>query len=92
MDGQDELQSLIDQISHTEACCEVDEYINGEDDMPVCMEYDNDWEDHFFAGLNPNSDTSLPEDLSLQENPNEEEEEFDLEPPPQKIRCLGIFG
>ena len=28
----------------------------------------------FFSGLNPNSDTSLPEDPSLQENPNEEEE------------------
>ena len=85
LDGQDELQSLVDQISHTETCCEVDDYINGEDDMPVCMEYDNDWEDNFFAGLNLNSDTSLPEDPSLQENPNEEEEEFDLEPPPQKI-------
>ena len=48
LDGQDELQSLIDKISHTETCCEVDEYINGEDDMPVCMEYDNDWEDLFF--------------------------------------------
>ena len=28
LDGQDELQSLIDQIFHTETCCEVDEYIN----------------------------------------------------------------
>ena len=91
LDGQDELQSLIDQISHSETCCDVDEYINGEDDMPVCMEYDNDWEDHFFAGLNPNSDTSLPEDLSLQENPNEEEEEFDLERPPQKIKMSQYF-
>ena len=48
--------------------------------------------DHFFAGLNPNSDTSLPEDLSLQENPNEEEEEFDLERPPQKIKMSQYFG
>ena len=38
LDGQDELQSLVDQISRTETCCEVDDYINGEDDTPVCME------------------------------------------------------
>ena len=35
LDGQDELQSLIDQISHSETCCDVDEYINGKDDVPV---------------------------------------------------------
>ena len=40
---------------------------------------------NFFAGLNPNSDTSLPEDPSLQENLKEKEDEFDLEPPSQKI-------
>ena len=39
----------------------------------------------FFAGFNPNSDTSPPEDPSLQENPNEEEKMFDLELHPKKI-------
>ena len=51
LDGQDELQSLIDQISHSETSCDVDEYINGEDDVPVCMEYYNDWEDFFLLAL-----------------------------------------
>ena len=77
LEAQEELQSLVDQIPVTEACCGVDEYINGEGDVPVCMEYDNDWEEHFFADLNANS-SPLPED------PNEEDD-FDLEPPPQKI-------
>jgi len=35
------------------ACCRVAKYINGEDDMPVCI----DWEDFF----------PLPEDLQLQD-------------------------
>jgi len=43
----------------------VDEYINGEDDIPVC----NDWEDCccFLVTLMQNSDSSLPEDPSLQD-------------------------
>jgi len=45
------------------AVCRVDEYINGEDDMPVFI----DWGDCFPADLNANSDSSLPEDPPLQD-------------------------
>ncbi len=79
LEAQEELHDLVDQIPLTETCCQVEEYINGEDEVPVCMEYDNDWEDRFFADLNADSDSFAPEDA------HEEEEEFDLEPPPQKI-------
>ena len=80
LDEQEELQTLVDQISYTEiTCCGIQEYVNGEGDMPICMEYDGDWEDRFLAELNTSSASS-----SL-EAPNEEEEEFDLEPPLQKI-------
>ena len=53
LDGQDELQSLIDQISHSETCCDVDEYISMERMTCLCV-----WSmimtgKVIFAGLNP---------------------------------------
>ena len=38
----------------------MEEYVNGEDDVPVCMEYDNEWENQFFADLNADSDSLVP--------------------------------
>ena len=43
------------------------------------MQYDDDWEDRFFAEL---SSSQVDPD---QEDPDEEEEKFDLELPPMKI-------
>ena len=77
VDAQEELHGLIDQIPLSETTCMVDEYINGED-VPICMQYYDDWEDCFFAELGssqPDSDNDS----------DEEEEYFDLEPPPTKI-------
>ena len=68
---REELNNLVDQI---ESNCLVEEYINGEDDVPICMQYDDDWEDHFFSELS----SSQPEsDL------DEEEGQFDLEGSPK---------
>ena len=44
------------------------------------MQYDDDWENHFFAELCFSQENSL-----IQEDPDEEEGHFDLEPPPPKI-------
>ena len=55
----------------------MDEYINGEEDVPICMQYYDDWEDRFFAELG----SSQPDS----DNDSDEEEYFDLEPPPPKI-------
>ena len=80
LEAQEDLCSLGNQLPLTETCCSVEECIGGEGDVPVCIEYDNDWEDRFFANLNADSDSIAPEDT------NEEEDEFDLEPPPTKIK------
>ena len=49
--------------------------------LPICIHYDNDWEDRFFAELG----TSQANSEYLAQDDNEEEEQFDLEPPPQNI-------
>ena len=59
--------------------CPVEEYIKGEDDVPICTEYDDDWEDRFFVELGSSQADSD------QEDPDEEEGQFDLDPPPAKI-------
>ena len=41
----------MDEISLSECNCPVEEYINGEDDIPICIHYDDDWENHFFAEI-----------------------------------------
>ena len=55
----------------------MDEYINGEDDVPVCMEYSDDWKEHFFHNFG--TDSLAPEDAE------EEEDQYDVDPPPPKI-------
>ena len=82
VEAQEELHNLVDQISVSGTNCPVEEYINGEDDVPICMHYDEDWEDHFFVELGSSQADS---DSLVQEDPDEEEGEFDLQPPPPKI-------
>ena len=45
VEAQQEFHDLFDQILPSETNCPVEEYING------VMQYDDDWEDHFFAEL-----------------------------------------
>ena len=82
VEAQQELSSLVDQVSRSGTNCTVEEYVNGEDDVPVCMQYGVDWEDRFFAELGPSQSDS---DSLVQENCDEQEGQFDLEPPPLKI-------
>ena len=60
----------------------LSKYISGEDDVPTCIQYDDDWENQFFTQLGSSQEDSesLP-----QEDLDEEEGQFDLEPPPPKI-------
>ena len=39
VEDQEELQSLVDQISPSATNCPVEEYIGGEDDVPTCIQY-----------------------------------------------------
>ena len=74
-------EELHDQVPPSDTACPVAEYINGEDDVPICTQYDNNWEDSFFAEL---GSTSHSLDQDDQEDPDDGEQ-FDLEPPPPKI-------
>ena len=79
LDAEEELHSLVDQISLAGTSCRGDEYINGEDSLPVCMKYSDDWEVQFFVGLNANSDSQETEDV-------EGEDQYDLEPSPPNMK------
>ena len=53
-DPSDDLEAqeeLCDLIGHIPDSCTVDEYINGEKDVHICMQYDEDWESDFFSEL-----------------------------------------
>ena len=68
-----ELKDLIDQIAPTDAECSVDQYISGDNDIPVCFEHENEkWEEQFFARIVPSTpvppsgaEMEDPEDLEL---------------------------
>lgn len=77
-----EIGELIGQLGRTEASCSVSEFINGDDDLPVCFELDNDhWEEQFFSSINPTTSTCMESEP--------EEDDLDLEPPPPKLRNIG---
>ena len=70
----------------------IGEYVNGEDDLPTCLENDDHlWEDDFFASLDPDQSV-LEQDESEQDEPEQDEPDdasFDFEPPPLKIKIFG---
>lgn len=78
VEAQEELNDLVDQISlgPDTTNCSMEEYINGEDNLPTCQQYDDDWENQFFSELG-----SSPADAEQ----GDPEEEFDADPPPAKI-------
>ena len=73
--------TFFDQISPSQTNCPFEEYINGEDDVPTYMQYDDDWEDHFFDEIG----FSQADLYSLVQEDPENEGQFDLKPPPPKI-------
>ena len=77
IDDQEELHDLVDEIPLSLSNCSVEEYINGENNIPICMQYYDDWEECFFAEL------GLSQGYS--DNDSDEEEQFDAEPPSTKI-------
>ena len=63
--------------------CTLEEYVNGEDSIPVCMEFDSDrWDESFYHILGVMHMT--------RKIANEEQDESmaDIEPPPLKIKTF----
>ena len=72
-----EVQSLIEKIIPTDGRCNMDEYLN--DDLPVCMELDNDsWEADFLKQLGQ-------EEQEVADEEEDGEDEMDAQPPPPKL-------
>ena len=61
-----EVQSLIEQTMPTEGCS-VEEYLKGDDDLPICTDLDSDtWDANFMSELaaGDSQDTSEDEDVT----------------------------
>ena len=65
-----------------ESSCSAEEYIAGEDALPVCADFD--CEENWLNSLNDNPDSDTGD------NPNSDTEEvdYDLLPPPPKLTCF----
>lgn len=75
-------QEIADLIHQLHVDCSAAEYISGDDDLPVCSDFDNDhWEEEFFSTMLPSTSTdSVDSDF---------EEEIDIDLPAPKIKNLG---
>ena len=79
IDDTAQLGSLIHSAMGGSSCS-AEEYITGEDDLPVCADFAcEDWDENWLNSLNdnPESDTG---DI--------EEVDYDLLPPPPKLTCF----
>ena len=66
----------------TEESCAVNEYLSGDDDLPVCVDLDSDnWNDNFLAELGQDEQDSRDNEAQ-----DEDSEEMDDEPPPLNIQ------
>ena len=52
-----ELSTLVSQISADGPTCSAQEYVNGDNDLPFCEEFDGDnWDEQFLSNLNTTSE------------------------------------
>ena len=57
------LQSLTDKTMSENTACPLEEYVNGDEDLAVCRDIDdNSWESTFFATLGQKPDKEASED------------------------------
>ena len=74
------LQSLIDKTISGHEACPLEEYINGDEDLAVCRDInDNSWESTFFKNLGQ-------EDEEVSDNEEQEEQEDMDDNPPPKVK------
>ena len=81
-ESHDELSTLVNKISISPTCS-PEEYLAG-DDLPICDDASDDWDNQFIAELNQNQlDDSTRED---------DDESFDLQPPLLDLSYCMIFN
>lgn len=80
IDADQGLSSLVSQISDGPTYS-AEDYVNGDNDLPVCEEFDGDnWDEQFLSNLT-NSTCSTTEDVD-----ESDDEQFDSEPPCSNIK------
>ena len=76
------LQGLIDKTMSGHEACPLEEYVNGDSDLPVCLDVDdNSWENTFFAHLGEEEEASEDE-----ENDDQDDQETVDDEPPLKVK------
>ena len=69
VDESTELQELIKQTLPEEQKCSVVEYVNGEEEIPVCFDNGDDWDANFLASLD---NTEQESEAEVEEDPDPE--------------------
>ena len=73
-----DISSLISHVMGTSEQCSSEIYINGDNELATCMEFDDDtWDQRFLESVGVQNDI---------ENQDSDTEETDLPPPPPKIK------
>ena len=74
-----ELTALVDELGLHDSTCSPQEYVTGDDNLPVCDDAGDDWDEHFIAELSQDqADTEEPED--------EKDDLYDREPASPKFK------
>ena len=78
-DLEEELHDLIEQSMPSSVQCSVREYIQGDDNIEVCLDKGgDDWEAEFMAQFNPEAEEQEEQD-------EDDDIEMDVEPAPLKV-------
>ena len=84
-DLQQEMESLIDKTMPADGRCTLKEYMEGDNELQVCVDKgSDDWEACFFEQLG-DEDQQQGGDNEIDED---DEIEMDVEPPPAKVKSF----
>jgi hypothetical protein len=85
LDGESDIQQLIERTMNTVECCARNEYVSGDDCLAVCVDLDDDkWEENFMADL-------AAKDNEVDGEHNGDEDESDQEDQPAAAPQLTSF-
>ena len=54
VDEAHELTALVDELGVHDSTCSPQEYVTGDDNLLVCDDAGDDWDEHFLVGLSRN--------------------------------------
>lgn len=76
------LQTLMEQTEGTDHCCSPQQFVTGDDDLPICMEMDDEnWEATFLEELVVGNDDNEKDDG--EDNEGENDDATNNQPPPK---------